>query len=237
MATIILHIVFKDQYHLYETENPFGSRKKDLNKNKLSNSNLTNLNEDINGLNTFYQENKILRIETSPSALNLLSNKANTEMGMYQNTVTNFNPTPATKQKEINFDNQKYVFIKVKDRHQYDLNPKLIKFFIAEMLKDERNRVKLFNINKKLDNLVKDKVIKFGLQQYFNVMDEVVSMLETTVHLEEENIRLYDKELRTQKQSEEQKVRFKESNFVKLQISLKPKYQCLNLQNNNQNII
>ena len=86
------------------------------------------------------------------------------------------------------------------------------------MLKDERNRVKLFNINKKLDNLVKEKVIKFGLQQYFNVMDEVVSMLETTVHLEEENILLYDKELKTQKQSEEQKVRFKESNFVKLQI-------------------
>ena len=104
-----------------------------------------------------------------------------------------------------NFENQKYVFIKVKDKHQYDLNPKLVKFFLSEMLKEEKNRAKLYSINKKLDNLVKEKVIKFGLQQYFNVMDEIVSMLETNLDMEEENIKLYHKDSSIQKQQEEHK--------------------------------
>ena len=77
------------------------------------------------------------------------------------------------------------------------------------MLKDERNRIKLYNINKKLDNLVKEKVIKFGLQQYFNVMDEIVSMLETNLDKEEESIKLYQRESSIQKQPEDQN-----SNYV-----------------------
>ena len=98
MPTIILHIVFKDQYHLYETENPFGQKKKETSKNKNSNSDLMNLNDDLNTMNTFYHENRGLRINTSPSALNLL-NRAETDTGIYQNTVTNFNQSPEHNQK------------------------------------------------------------------------------------------------------------------------------------------
>lgn len=63
-------------------------------------------------------------------------------------------------------NSQNYVFIRVNNRHQYNMNPKLIKFFLAEVLKEQKNRAKLFLINKKLDKMVKEKVIKFGLQQY-----------------------------------------------------------------------
>lgn len=72
----------------------------------------------------------------------------------------------------------------MKDKHQYDLNPKVIKFFLAEMLKDQRNRNKLCMINQKIDNLSKDRVLKFGMQQYFNVMDEIVDLFEDTIRVE-----------------------------------------------------
>ena len=82
-------------------------------------------------------------------------------------------------------ESQKFVFIKVKDKHQYDLNPKVLKFFLTELLKDQKNRDKLRMINQKIGHVTGDMVMKFGLQQYVNVMDEIVNIIEDTLEEEE----------------------------------------------------
>lgn len=91
-----------------------------------------------------------------------------------------FRHNPSHQAKRSN-DTQKFVFIRVKERHEYDLNPKLIKFFLSEVLKEEKYKAKLYNMSQKIDRLSKDKIIKFGLQQYFNVMDEIVSLMEENI--------------------------------------------------------
>lgn len=96
-----------------------------------------------------------------------------------------FKPGHRDNDMSKDLEKQNFVFIKVKDRHQYDLNPKVLKFFLHEMLKDEKNRNKLGMINQKLGCIAGDKVMKFGMQQYFNVMDEIVNMLEDTLERED----------------------------------------------------
>lgn len=96
-----------------------------------------------------------------------------------------FEPGHRDNDMSKDLEKQNFVFIKVKDKHQYDLNPKVLKFFLHEMLKDEKNRNKLSTINQKLGYVAGDKVMKFGMQQYFNVMDEIVNMLEDTLERED----------------------------------------------------
>ena len=72
MPAIILHIVFKDQYHLYDEDKPFGLKRRDTNKFKYgSNGDLLYLNDDLNLNNTYHANSKNLNISTSPSGTNL----------------------------------------------------------------------------------------------------------------------------------------------------------------------
>jgi hypothetical protein len=130
-----LHVVFEDQYSLYEPKNPF----QDARRGTLDDA-ATNKNGD---------DRESWMDDASLERTGEIKSKH-----MHK-----------TKKSFLN-NSQNYVFIKVNNRHQYDMNPKLIKFFLAEVLKEQKNRAKLFLINKKLDKMVKEKIIKFGLQQY-----------------------------------------------------------------------
>lgn len=50
--------------------------------------------------------------------------------------------------------------------------------------------------------MVRDKELKFGLQQYWNVMDEVVIMLENTLEQEQQNMSRFHKDSTIQKLEE-----------------------------------
>ena len=187
LPTIILHIVFEEQYHVYEANSSPFSYKKSLPTKPKPFKDIEPLNSDLNQLNTYDNTHA----KNSPKGVigsdNGLTDEPSTTRHRKRlskgNTLTSHKTSydqPQTT-KLGHLDPQKFVFIRVKNKHEYEMNPKLIKFFIAEMLKDERNRAKLHNMSNKINSVSKEKVIKFGLQHYVNVMDEVVSVMEDSI--------------------------------------------------------
>ena len=216
LPTIILHIVFEDQFHLYENDGtPFGGNRRESTKTRESNSDIGFANGELSPTHT-YEKTKTMHETQYPSSIIHLNRTAEHVSTIDEDTMSKsaHRPDPKTKtfynpKKQSvgdiakRLETQKFVFIKVKDRHQYDLNPKLIKFFLAELLKDAKNRARLAMMNRKLSSVIKDKVLKFGMQQYFNVMDEIVNMLEGVLQEEEETTTSKFKRSTIGKESEE----------------------------------
>ena len=153
-ATIVLHIVFEDQYHIYEASDPFGNLRKSKSKNhKASNKDLISVTDQNYKRDETKNIKHITPIKTLP--VHLIENSISNDQGSLPKSTKNKNigqvkidPRRHSNDNAREYDSRKFVFIKVKNQHQYDLNPKLIKFFLAEMLKDQNNRAKLAQMNK-----------------------------------------------------------------------------------------
>ena len=200
-ATIILHIVFKDQYHIYEPKDPFGFSKNSNTKMKMKNQDLVHVS-DKNYQKRDSNENNMLRhvtpLKLVPAQFTERTSSLDKKLFPRSTQSNSVKPNRFHSRNRNNGmtggkQSQQFVFIKVKDRYQYDLNPKLLKIFLSELLKDQTNRAKLLKINQKLENLSKDKVFKFGMQHYFDVMDEIVNMLEVNLKQEEEYLKSLSK--------------------------------------------
>jgi len=98
---------------------PFSNHKRESSKPKNVNNDLQFLKEDPSRLHT-YTHGTMQDPSLTPF------NLANPDLG-----ESTFYKKPSTK-TDFSKNGQNYVFIKVKDRHQFDLNPKLIKFYLGE---------------------------------------------------------------------------------------------------------
>ncbi|CAI2366460.1 unnamed protein product [Moneuplotes crassus] len=188
-ATIILHIVFKEQYHIYEEKSPFGLAKQSSGRRSHF-QNIDVANYSSKGMNRDSLKNSkkiksITPVKNIHSKVTKTSCSVETKPSFFRAENQSVRPPKSISRNKskgaLGYDSQNYVFIKTKDRHHYDLNPKLLKFFLSEMLKDNHNKVKLYQIQKKINKSAKEKVFKFGMQQYFNVMDEMVEIVENTL--------------------------------------------------------